>query len=47
MAGAGKRDTVSGKQKFEKCMVVSDSVLENVIYRTWDTSETRQSAIDE
>jgi hypothetical protein len=30
MAVAGKRDTVSEKQTFKKCVVVSDSVLCNV-----------------
>jgi hypothetical protein len=47
MVGAGKRDTVSAKQTFEKCMVVSDSVLENGNYRTRYTRETRQSKIEE
>ena len=46
MAGAEKRDTVSGKQKFKRCIVVSDSVLENGNYRTRDNRETRQSAIE-
>ena len=47
MAGAEKRDKMSGKQKCKRCMVVSESVLENGNYRTRDTRETRQSAIEE
>ena len=30
LAGAGKRDTVTAKQKTAKCMVVGDSVVRNV-----------------
>jgi len=30
LAGDGKRDTVPAKQKFTKCIVVSDSMLRNV-----------------
>jgi hypothetical protein len=30
MAGTGKRDTMSTKQKFTTCMVVGDSILRNV-----------------
>ena len=30
MAGTGERDTMPTKQKFTKCMVVSDSIVRNV-----------------